>query len=110
MKFLFVALSGLTLCAAGTIAIAQTASAPRTGKQVYDAACMMCHASGAAGAPKLGDATAWKPRIAQGDAKLLEHVVKGYKAMPPRGTCTKCSDAELKAAIEHMLSKAQEKK
>lgn len=98
------------LLGAAAITIAQTPPPPRTGKQVYDAACAMCHASGAAGAPKFGDSVAWKPRAAQGEAKLLEHVVKGYKAMPPRGTCTKCSDAELKAAIEYMLSKAQEKK
>jgi cytochrome c5 len=110
MKYFVAAMYALALFGATTFAVAQTASAPRTGKQVYDTACMMCHASGAAGAPKLGDAVAWKPRIAQGDAKLLEHVIKGYKAMPPRGTCTKCSDAELKSAIDHMLSKAQEKK
>jgi cytochrome c5 len=110
MKHTLAILAALIALSAATFTIAQTAPAARTGKQVYDAACVMCHASGAAGAPKFGDAVAWKPRIAQGDAAMLQHVTKGYKAMPPRGTCTKCSDAELKAAIDYMVAKAQEKK
>ena len=82
--------------------------AARSGKQVYDTTCAMCHASGAGGAPKFGNAVVWKPRIAQGDAVLFAHVSKGFKVMPARGTCTKCTDAELKAAIAHMVDKAQE--
>lgn len=108
MKKLVSGLSALgLLCASIAIGAQNPTAQPRSGKQVYDTACMACHASGAAGAPKFGDAAAWKPRAAQGEAKLLEHVTKGFKAMPARGTCTKCSDAELKAAIEYMLSKAQ---
>jgi cytochrome c5 len=45
----------------GTVEI-RDASAPavlRTGEQVYQAACTACHAAGAAGAPKTGDAAAW---------------------------------------------------
>src|SRR5690554_3365021 len=48
-------------------AATQTASAgPRSGSEVYNAVCMACHTTGAAGAPVIGDSAAWAPRIAQG--------------------------------------------
>lgn len=79
------------------------------GEKVYDKTCKICHAAGVAGAPKLGDKAAWSPRAEQGLTVLLEHVEKGYKAMPPKGTCVDCSNDDLKAAIEFMLSKADVK-
>lgn len=110
-RFVTIVFSVALLSAVGLCGAAFAADPPaRSGKQVYDAACAMCHASGAGGAPKITDAAAWKPRIAQGDAVLFEHVSKGFKVMPARGTCTKCTDAELKAAIAHMVAKAQEEK
>lgn len=79
------------------------AAAPRTGEQVYTSNCAACHASGAAGAPKFGDAAAWAPRIAQGMDTLFTHASSGLNAMPPKGLCMTCSDDELKAAIEYMV-------
>jgi cytochrome c5 len=38
----------------------------KTGEQVFAAQCAACHATGAAGAPKLGDAAAWGGRIGAG--------------------------------------------
>jgi len=64
------------------------ASAPtvlRTGEQVYQGACGACHATGAANAPKLGDAPAWAPRIKTGYDALLAAALKGKGAMPPQG-------------------------
>ena len=52
------------------------ASAPRelqTGEQVYKAVCASCHASGAAGAPKFGDAAAWSARFRR--CRILLHPV-----------------------------------
>ena len=73
------------------------------GIAVYNRACVACHGTGVANAPKLGDRAAWKPRIAQGIDRLLVTSVAGMGAMPPRGTCADCSDDDLKAAIEYML-------
>mgnify|MGYP002064141195 CR=1 FL=1 len=70
------------------------------------AACAACHASGVAGAPKFGDQGAWGARASKGVDALLSSVINGLNAMPPKGTCATCSDAELKAAIEHMLSQS----
>ncbi len=77
---------------------------PRSGADVYNAVCMACHATGAAGAPKVGDKAAWTPRFAQGIDTLLNNAVNGIRAMPPKGTCADCSDDELKGAVAYMLS------
>ena len=74
------------------------------GEAVYNRACFVCHAAGVAGAPKLGDKAAWEPRLGQGIDGLLHSAVNGKNAMPPRGTCADCSDADLRAAIEYMIS------
>lgn len=80
------------------------ASGPRSGEEVFNAACMACHGTGAAGAPKLGDKAAWSARIAQGKDTLYKHAIEGIRGMPPRGTCMNCSDDEIKAATDHMVA------
>ena len=61
------------------------------------------HAAGVAGAPKAGDKGAWAPRIARGTAELVKSVMNGKGAMPPKGGGADLSDAEVKAAVEHLL-------
>jgi cytochrome c5 len=77
------------------------------GKQIVQSSCFACHGTGAAGAPKIGDKAAWAPRIAQGRETLLTHSIQGLRAMPPRGACMTCSDDDLKAAIDYMISQIQ---
>jgi len=83
------------------------AAGPRSGDAVYQAACLACHMTGAAGAPKLGDAGAWSERIAQGMDVLVEHAIVGYKAMPPKGGCGSCSDEEIQLAVEYIVENSQ---
>lgn len=83
------------------------ASAPhqlKTGTEVYNAACMACHASGAAGAPKFGDAGAWSSRIAQGYGTLVSHAIKGIRAMPAKGGNPALDDIEVARAVVHMAN------
>ncbi|MBI5041239.1 MAG: cytochrome c5 family protein [Gammaproteobacteria bacterium] len=87
--------------------VAAAAPAAADGKKIYDTTCMACHATGAAGAPKVGDKAAWAPRIAQGMDTLAQHAVAGIRAMPPRGTCAACSDDDLKAAMEYMVGESK---
>ncbi|MGM0951672.1 MAG: c-type cytochrome [Pseudomonadota bacterium] len=82
-------------------------SGPRSGSEVYDAACTACHASGAAGAPILGDADAWGPRIDKGMETLTDHAINGFNGMPARGACSDCSDEEIVAAVEYMVDESQ---
>lgn len=82
-------------------------AAPRAGDVVYNASCAGCHGSGAAGAPKLGDKGAWGSRIAKGKSALYQHALNGFNAMPPKGMCMTCSDAEIKSTVDYMISKAR---
>ncbi len=83
------------------------AMAERSGADVYNTKCTVCHATGAAGAPKLGDAAAWAPRAAIGVDALVASATKGKGAMPPKGLCMDCSAGELKAAVQHMLDNSK---
>ncbi len=84
---------------------APTASASAAeGKKVYDTACMVCHATGVAGAPKTGDKAGWAARVAAGEDTLVKHAIEGLRAMPPRGGHGNLSDAQVRAAVEHMLA------
>jgi len=75
--------------------------------ETYKSHCGLCHNTGLAGAPKLGDKAAWEPRIKQGLDVLIKHAMSGYKAMPAKGGCADCSQQQIKSAIEYMLSQIQ---
>lgn len=81
------------------------------GKATYDGACFACHATGAAGAPKFGDKTAWASRVAQGVDVLKSHAKQGYKGnsgfMPPKGGRGDLSDEAVEAAVEYMVSQVK---
>lgn len=98
-----------TDAAAGQAAVPAVASSA-DGAAVYAKACVTCHGTGLAGAPKLGDAADWGPRIAQGEALLLEHSIKGFTGkkgmMPPRGGFMNLSDEEMRAAVAYMVSQS----
>jgi cytochrome c5 len=87
---------------------AQAASSgPRSASEVYSSACAACHDTGAAGAPKKGDADAWSARIDKGMDTLVSHAINGFNAMPAKGGCSSCSDEEIKLAVELMVEDSQ---
>jgi cytochrome c5 len=91
-------------CAAA--AAASAGGAARTGEQIFTKTCTTCHTAGVAGAPKMGNAADWNPRLAaQGKDGLYKAAIGGFKAMPPKGLCMDCSDDEIKGAVDYMLSK-----
>jgi len=83
------------------------AAASGAGKKIYDTACVACHASGVANAPKLGDKAAWAPRLATGLDALTASAIKGKGAMPPKGGNTSIPDADIRAAVEYMTAAAK---
>lgn len=83
------------------------AGAPKDGATVFNTICAACHNTGAAGAPKAGDKAAWAPRIAQGKETLYKSALNGKNAMPPKGGAASLSDAEVKAAVDFLVGKAQ---
>ena len=79
------------------------------GQTVYKKSCMSCHMTGAAGAPKVGDAAAWKSRISKGAAVLVQSAITGVPgtAMIARGACGACSDDDIKAAVDYMIAQSR---
>ena len=77
----------------------------KTGEQVFTAQCAACHATGAAGAPKLGDAAAWGPRLSQGYEVLLTSALKGKGAMGPQGGGD-FTDLEIGRAVVYMANQS----
>jgi cytochrome c5 len=96
---------------AAVAAVTASPKAGRTeagkGKSVYDASCMACHGSGVAGSPKLGDKSAWAPRLKAGLEALYGSALKGKAAMPPKGGNASLADADVKAAVDYMVSAAR---
>lgn len=74
------------------------------GKSIFDKTCMACHGTGVAGAPKAGDKAAWAPRIKTGMDTLYATALKGKGAMPPKGGNVTLSEADVKAAVDYMVS------
>lgn len=86
----------------------QTTAGPRalaTGEDVYKAQCSACHATGAVGAPKFGDAAAWGPRLGQGYDALLTSALKGKNNMNAQGGGN-FSDYEIGRAVVFMANAA----
>lgn len=71
-------------------------------QKIYDSTCSNCHGKPASGAPQLGDAKAWAPRVAQGREVVLGHIINGYKGMPPMGMCMQCAEDDFVAVTEYM--------
>jgi cytochrome c5 len=102
----------LAAAAAAAVAAPKPVATVMTGPQVYNAACIVCHQPGATtGAPTVGDAAAWAPRIAQGKDTLYMHALQGYQGekgfMPPKGGRVDLSDDEIKAAVDYLVEQVQ---
>jgi cytochrome c5 len=76
----------------------------KTGEQVFQARCSACHAAGALGAPKFGDAAAWGPRIKTGFDALWNSALKGKNSMTAQGG-GEFSDYEIARAVVYMANK-----
>jgi cytochrome c5 len=94
----------MATAAAGTPPAAATAGAKPDGRKLYDTACMACHATGVAGAPKTGDKAAWAPRLKTGVDALYASALKGKGAMPAKGGNPATPDADVRAAVDYMVN------
>jgi len=89
---------------AGLSLSATAQAADKMGADVFNSACAACHTTGAAGAPKFGDKTAWGKRNEQGLAVLIKSAIKGKKIMPAKGGHPDLSDLEVARAVVHMAN------
>jgi len=85
---------------------AAATGAARDGRQVYDATCSMCHATGREGAPALGDKKAWAKRAERGLSGLTQTAMTGLRKMPPHGGQLDITDIEIKRAIAYMVNQS----
>jgi len=100
----------LVIIAASALMLGTVANVSANGQKDYQTACFACHGTGAAGAPKVGDKAAWKARIAQGNATLYTHAIKGFKGkkgfMPAKGGSS-LSDSAVKAVVDYMVKNSK---
>ncbi|WP_395339112.1 c-type cytochrome [Ningiella sp. W23] len=89
---------------AGAASASAAAAGPRSGEEIYKAACTACHAVGVLGAPKTQIAADWQPRLDEkGFDQVWKNAVNGINAMPAMGACGDCNDDDIKSAIEYMI-------
>lgn len=100
-------LSFSRLCMLFVLACTSTGLYAASGEQVYASGCIACHAAGVLGAPKLGSQPDWSSRRAKGVKALVQNAINGVNAMPPKGGNPALSDADVRAAVEYMLSQLQ---
>lgn len=94
-RVLFVALAASSLSSASF-------AEGKDVEETYKKTCSVCHDAAVAGAPKTGDAEAWKPRLDKGMDVMIGSVNNGLNAMPPKGMCMDCSDEDYAALIKYM--------
>ncbi len=91
-----------------TIEVAQVG---KSGQEVYDTACYICHNPGLTGAPKPGDIENWKPRIEKGIEVLYTNAISGFQGqtgvMPPKGGNLLLSDEEVRVAVDYLVNLVQ---
>ena len=103
---LLITVAFVALAAAASPHRARAQATELSGKEVVIVVCAKCHASGAEGAPKIGDNQAWKKRASRGLSSLTENALKGVRKMPPHGGSQKLSDLEIKRAITYMVNQS----
>ena len=87
----------------GSVEIRDANREMKAGEEVYKAQCSACHANGAAGAPKFGDAASWAPRIKTGFEALWNSALKGKNAMGAQGGGD-FTDFEIARAVVYMAN------
>ncbi len=99
-----VCLEGDSGCGAAVAAASGGAASP---EDIYNTNCMACHATGAAGAPKMGDVADWSDRMGKGIDQVYANAIGGINGMPAMGLCMTCSDDDIKAVVDYILENSQ---
>ena len=68
----------------------------------WSRSCALCHITGEAGAPVVGDTAEWQRRLEQGEEAIINNVVEGFNSMPPLGYCMACEVSDFRAMVAYM--------
>jgi cytochrome c5 len=92
-----------------TVTVAGNGGGSQDPEQIYNTYCVACHGSGVNNSPIMGDAVAWQPRIDKGLDVLYQNAINGFNnnVMPAKGLCMSCSDEDLQATVDYILSAGQ---
>jgi cytochrome c5 len=99
-------ITGVVIACAIPASVALAQGSERDGKTVVEGTCAACHATGAKGAPKIGDQAAWSKLASQGLTGLTKVVLKGIRQMPPHGGNMQLTDTEIKRAVTYMVNQS----
>lgn len=103
-RLLALVVSVLLISVTAQDAVAQKAE--RNGKEVVESLCVSCHASGARGAPKIGDKKAWAKLASRGLSGLSKSALTGIRDMPSHGGNLNLTDTEIERAITYMVNRS----
>jgi cytochrome c5 len=97
-----------TLAFTGSLAANTDESAVSDGDAMparYNETCVVCHETGIDGAPRPGIKSDWSLRLEYGVEELYLNAIDGIgSSMPPRGQCMDCTDDEIRAIVDYMIS------
>lgn len=82
-------------------------TAPHPGQAIWEGTCQVCHGTGLAGAPMMGNEKAWASRLARGKESMYGHAINGWGDMPARGGNAELTDEQVKLAVDYMVSKVE---
>ena len=91
----------------GCGAAAASSSGPKSAEDIYSTNCLACHATGAGGAPVMGDVADWNTRMGKGIDTVYANAINGVGGMPAKGLCLSCSDDDIKATVDYILENSQ---
>ncbi|MFT7235216.1 MAG: cytochrome c5 [Methylophagaceae bacterium] len=81
------------------------------GKGIYEKSCAVCHDSGVAGAPIVGEKDIWADRMERGMEAIVGRAITGYVGdygvMPAKGGNMSLSDEDVAAAVHYMIEQSQ---
>ncbi len=101
-----VCLEGDNSCGMAVVTAAAGGGA-KSAEDIYNSNCMACHATGAAGAPKLGDVAAWAGRVEKGIDQVYANAINGFNAMPAKGLCMSCSEDDVKSVVDYIVESSK---
>lgn len=83
---------------------AEAAAARATPAEVFTLVCAHCHAGAAPGVPRAGVPADWNARETRDFDLLVTHAIEGFGNMPPLGSCSFCTEADLRAVVAMMVA------
>ena len=76
----------------------------KSGQEVYNQTCIVCHHSGLLEAPKLSDGKRWSRLVKEGVDDLIPAALGGIRQMPAKGGNPNLSDLEVARAVVWMIN------